>query len=50
MVKKTNVRLMLTVSPETSKKMKELCVFFDCTPTELFKFMVAVFHQERIEK
>ena len=50
MVKKENKRVMITMSPKTSDKVKELCNMYDMTVTELFKMMVGVFHQERISK
>ena len=50
MVKQENKRVMLTVSPVTGQKAEELCQLYDMTFTELFKMMVAVFHQERISK
>lgn len=50
MVKKCNKRVMITVTPGTEEKCEELCQMYDMTITELFKMMVAVFHQERISK
>lgn len=49
MVKQDNKRVMITVQPNTDKKARELCAYYDMTYTELFKMMVAVFHQERIK-
>lgn len=50
MVKSDNKRVMITVQPNTYIKVKELCSFYDMTITELFKVMVADFHQERMNK
>lgn len=50
MVKPQNKRVMITVQPNTAEKAKDLCSLYDMTLTELFKMMVAVFHQERMNK
>lgn len=50
MVRKDNKRVMITIQPNTLEKAQEICRIYDMTFTELFKMLVADFHQERISK
>lgn len=50
MVRKDNKRVMITIQPNTLEKAQEICLIYDMTFTELFKMLVADFHQERISK
>lgn len=50
MVKKTNCRVMHTLSNETKKMLIEIADTFGMTESAAINMMIVVFHRERIRK